>query len=89
MVLAGSFAGMGLRAVVAAAAAARARVIFFCRAGMRAFLAAGVMAGSASSPARSALGGGEGLLRVADGGVRLVLRAGLRDQLGVLSMLAM
>ena len=37
----GQLVGMGLRAVVAAAVAARARVIFFCRAGMRAFLAAG------------------------------------------------
>ena len=55
---------------------------------MRAFLAAGVMAGSASRAASSALGGSEGLLRVADGGVRLVLRAGLPIILVFVSMLA-
>ena len=40
MSLAGSFAGTGLRAVTAAAAAARARVMLFSRPGMRAFVAA-------------------------------------------------
>ena len=52
MSLAGSFAGTGLRAVTAVAAAARARVMFFSRPGMRAFLAAGVRPGSASRAAR-------------------------------------
>jgi hypothetical protein len=43
MSLAGSFAGMGLRAAVAAVTAWRARVILSCSAGMALFLAAGLM----------------------------------------------
>ena len=54
MRLAGSFAGIGSRAACAAARAFSALVIFFWAAGIsRVFLAAGVMAGSASRPARS------------------------------------
>jgi hypothetical protein len=81
MSLAGSFAGTGLRAVTAVAAAARARVMFFSRPGMRAFLAAGARPGSATG-GEAAFGGGQGLLRVADGGVRVVA-GGVADQLGV------
>ena len=50
--MAGSFAGTGLRAVMAAARSLRAVVILFCRSGMRPFFAAGVRSGLASSAAR-------------------------------------
>ena len=72
---------MGLRAAVAAASVVRARVIFFCRAGMRAFLAAGVMAGSASSPAssRSAAASVFSASRTA----AFAVAGGVADQLGV------
>ena len=78
---------MSLRAAVAAAAAWRARVIFFCMAGMAAFLAAGVMAGSASSPARarSALARVFSASRTA---AEAALRAGLSTILVFVSMLA-
>ena len=52
MLLAGSFAGTGLRAAVAAATAARARVMFSWEPGMRWFLAAGLRPGSWSRTAR-------------------------------------
>ena len=71
MSLAGSLAGTGLRAVTAAATAARARVMSFCRPGMRAFLAAGVRPGSASRAARPRSAAAR-LFRAADGGAGLV-----------------
>ena len=76
--------GDGSRSAVGAASVVRAWVIFFWRAGMRASAAGGIP-GSASSPASSALGGGE-VLRS-----RTVAFAGrgVADQLGVVSTLAM
>ena len=54
MTLAGSFAGIVSRAAAAAASFLCAAVISFCAAGIsRVFLAAGLMAGSASRRARS------------------------------------
>ena len=53
---------------------------------MRAFLAAAVMTGAGEQGGEVAFGGGEGFLRVADGGVGLVA-GGVAGQLGVLSML--
>jgi len=87
MALAGSFAGMGLRAVTAAAAAARALVILSCRAGMRAFLAAGVTAGSASSPASSRSAAARALSASRTAAFAWS-RAGLRISLVFVSMLA-
>ena len=87
MSLAGSFAGMSLRAVAAAVTAWRARVILSCRAGMLAFLTAGVIAGSASSPAssRSAPASAFSASRTA---AVAALRAGLSTILVFVSMLA-
>jgi hypothetical protein len=53
MTLAGSLAGIASRAAAAASSLVRAAVIFCCAAGIsRVFLAAGVIAGPASSAAR-------------------------------------
>ena len=79
---------MGLRAAVAAASVVRARVIFFCRAGMRAFLAAGVMAGSASSPASSRSAAAR-VFSASRTAAFAWSRAGLRISLVFVSMLAM
>ena len=83
MALAGSFAGTLSRAAAAASSFLRAALIFFCAAGISlVFLAAGAMAGSASSTARSrsAAASAFSASRTA---AFACLRAGLSDDLGV------
>ncbi len=72
MLLAGSLAGTGLRAAAAAAAAARARVMFFLGARDAVVLGRGAETGVLEQDGEAAFSGGEGLLRVPDGGVGLV-----------------
>ena len=88
MSLAGSLAGMSLRAATAAARALRARVIFFCAPGMAAFFAAAVIAGSASSPAR-ARSAAASVFSASRTAAFAFLRAGLSTILVFVSMRAM